>query len=472
MTEANEADGRDKALDRARDHFDSGAFKADLARRIAIPTESQEPSMRPELARYLADEMAPWLAARGFRSTISDNPDPGGGPFLVAERQEGAGLPTLLTYGHGDVVRGIPEQWRDGLDPWRLIEDGERWYGRGTADNKGQHSIVLAALASVIEERGALGFNAKILIETGEEIGSPGLESFVAEQKGALAANVFLASDGPRVRSDAPSVMLGNRGGISFDLVVSLREGSRHSGHWGGILEDPGLILAHALASIADKHGRIRVNDWLPKAIPARIREAMHGLEVDPSGDAEPMPTNWGEPGLTQAEKMFAWTGFIVLAFITGRPENPVNGVQPDATARCQIRFSADVDEEDLLPALRRHLDAEGFEQVAIRPSGHVGFPAWRTDPENPWVDWTLSSARRTLDREPVLVPNSSGGLPSAIFARNLDVPVIWIPHSYSGCCQHGPNEHLLTPQTREGLELMTGLFWDLGVATPTGRSA
>ncbi|WGF89179.1 M20 family metallopeptidase [Marinivivus vitaminiproducens] len=467
MAEATDATRRDKALDRARDHFDTGAFKADLARRVAIPTESQEPAMRPELRRYLDDEIAPWLAERGFGSKVFDNPDPSGGPFLIAERHEGAGLPTLLTYGHGDVVRGIPEQWRSGIEPWTLIEDGQRWYGRGTADNKGQHSIVMAALASVLEERGSLGFNAKILVETGEEIGSPGLDAFVAAQKDALASEIFLASDGPRVRTDAASVMLGNRGGISFDLVVSLREGSRHSGHWGGILEDPGLILAHALASIADKRGRILVKDWLPASIPPRIREAMKGLEVDTAGDAEPLPADWGEPGLSQAEKMFSWTGFIILAFITGRPENPVNGVQPDAVARCQIRFSADVDEADLVPALRRHLDAQGFGMVEIRPSGHVGFPAWRTDPDNPWVDWTLASTRRTLGHDAVLVPNSSGGLPSAIFARHLDVPVIWVPHSYSGCCQHGPNEHLLTPQTREGLELMTGLFWDMGDDTP-----
>ena len=114
------------------------------------------------------------------------NPDPAGGPILVAERHEGEGLPTLLTYGHGDVVRGIPEQWRRGSIPGRSPVEGERWYGRGTADNKGQHAINMAALEMVLAERGRLGFNSKLLIETGEEIGSPGLDEFCAAHKDRL----------------------------------------------------------------------------------------------------------------------------------------------------------------------------------------------------------------------------------------------------------------------------------------------
>lgn len=454
---------RDDALETARAHFDGGDFQADLARRIAIPTESQEPSQKPELYRYLLAEIGPWLRRYDFSIELFENSDPSGGPFLLATRHEDDKAPTLLTYGHGDVVRGIPEQWRDGLDPWAITVEGERWYGRGTADNKGQHSIIMAALAQVIETRGRLGFNAKILIETGEEIGSPGLLAFCQEHAEKLATDLFLASDGPRQAPGKADVSLGNRGGISFDLLVNLREGSRHSGHYGGLIEDPGITLAHALATITDKRGRILIDDWRPTAVPESVTSALRTLDVDAGDAALVGPEDWGEPGLTSAEKVLGWTGFIVLAFITGRPENPVNGVQPDAQARCQIRFTADVDEDDLLPALRRHLDDEGFPQVEIKKAGHATFPAWRTDPDDPWVERTLVSMTETLGYRPNLIPNSSGGLPSAIFSNTLDVPVIWIPHSYGGCRQHGPDEHLLVDGTREGFEIMTGLLWDLG---------
>ncbi|MEM8949358.1 MAG: M20 family metallopeptidase [Pseudomonadota bacterium] len=460
---------RDDALARARAHFDGGDFQADLARRVAIPTESQEAGQRQELYRYLLSEIGPWLRRYGFAIELFENSDPEGGPFLLATLHEDDDAPTLLTYGHGDVVRGIPEQWRDGLDPWTITSEGDRWYGRGTADNKGQHSIIMAALAQVIEARGRAGFNAKILIETGEEVGSPGLSAFCAEHRDILAADLFLASDGPRQALDKADVSLGNRGGLSFDLIVDLRKGSRHSGHYGGLIEDPGIILAHALSSIMDRQGRILVDEWRPRAVPERVTEALRALTTNAGDAALVGPEDWGEPGLSSAEKVLGWTGFIVLAFITGRPENPVNGVQPDARARCQIRYTADVDEDDLLPALRRHLDEKGFPEVEIRQAGHAVFPAWRTDPDNPWVDWTLASMSRTLGYQPNLVPNSSGGLPSAIFNRALDIPVIWIPHSYGGCRQHGPDEHLLAPATREGLEIMTGLFWDLGETPPKG---
>ncbi|MCB2055746.1 MAG: M20 family metallopeptidase [Geminicoccaceae bacterium] len=455
------------AIERAKAHFDSGAFEDDLARRVAYRTESQEPDRLPDCRRYLTDEIAPWLEKIGYRCGLHGNPDGRTGPFLVAERHEGDDLPTLLTYGHGDVVRGIEEQWRDGLDPWAITVEGDRWYGRGTADNKGQHSIIMAALAQVAAERGRHGFNSKLLIETGEEVGSPGLDAFCAANRELLAADVLIGSDGPRMKADTADVVLGNRGGIAFDLVVHLREGSVHSGHWGGVLEDPGIILAHALASITDARGRILVEDWLPKDVPPAVKEALRRLEVDPGDASMTIPVDWGEPGLSLPEKVFGWTSFIVLAFLCGRPENPVNGVQPNARARCQIRFTADVDRADLLPALRRHLDGRGFEKVAIEPAERGVFPAWRTDPDDPWVDWTRASVERTTGKPPALVPNQSGGLPSELFHRNLGMPVIWIPHSYGGCKQHGPDEHLLASVAREGLAIMTGLFWDLGESPP-----
>ncbi|MGH7153419.1 MAG: M20/M25/M40 family metallo-hydrolase, partial [Acetobacteraceae bacterium] len=166
---------REGAIARALGGFDSGAFVERLAGLVAIPSTSQDPAHEADIRRYLDDAICPWLERMGFTVAIGDNPEPGFGPILTAERIEDPALPTVLTYGHGDTVRGLDDQWRAGLAPWRLTEEDGRWYGRGTADNKGQHTINLAALARVIECRGRLGFNAKLLLEMGEEIGSPGL---------------------------------------------------------------------------------------------------------------------------------------------------------------------------------------------------------------------------------------------------------------------------------------------------------
>jgi acetylornithine deacetylase/succinyl-diaminopimelate desuccinylase-like protein len=158
---------RERAIAHAERYFDEGGFFGDLARRVAIPTESQNPERGADLARYLSDEMQPSFERLGFRCRILPNPSKKYGPFLVAERIEDPALATVLSYGHGDVIRGQEASWKSGLDPWTLKRDGDRLYGRGTADNKGQHSINLGAVAAAIATRGFLGFNLKVLIENG-----------------------------------------------------------------------------------------------------------------------------------------------------------------------------------------------------------------------------------------------------------------------------------------------------------------
>jgi hypothetical protein len=69
----------------------------------------------------------------------------------------------------------------------------------------------------------------------------------------------------------------------------------------------------------------------------------------------------------------------------------------------------------------------------------------------------------QTSGRAPTVLPNIGGSLPNDIFADVLHLKTIWVPHSYAGCSQHAPNEHLLAPIVRQGLGLMAGLFWDLG---------
>src|SRR5262249_46808637 len=163
-------------------------------------------------------EIMPTLKKLAFNCRVLDNPK--GPPILIADRTEAANDPAILIYGHGDTIRGLDGRWRNGRSPWKLEAEGERLYGRGTADNKGQHSINIAALASVIEERGRLGFNAKFLIEMGEEIGSAGLpETCKLHKDGLLKADVLIASDGPRIAPDQPTLYLGSRGTYLIDLI-------------------------------------------------------------------------------------------------------------------------------------------------------------------------------------------------------------------------------------------------------------
>ncbi|MBX9698832.1 MAG: M20/M25/M40 family metallo-hydrolase [Acetobacteraceae bacterium] len=455
---------RQGALDRAAGFFDGGGFRALLAELVAIPSTAQEPGFEPHLDRYLNAAIRPWLERLGFAVQVRPNPEPGFGPILTAARIEDPARPTVLLYGHGDTVRGLDEQWRAGLKPWVLTEEAGRWYGRGSADNKGQHALNLSALEAVMAERGGrLGFNVKLVLEMAEERGSRGLREFVAAHAGELAADVLIASDGPRVTPEMPTIATGTRGTWHCDLVLSLREGGVHSGHWGGLTTDPAIRLTHALASIMDAKGKILVRDWLPQnGVPAEVRAVLHGCPVGGGEGSATIDEDWGEPGLTAAEKIYGWNSFIVLAMTSGRPENPVNAVAPDARAHCQIRYTVDSDPATFEASLRRHLDAQGFADVRIE-AGYVRMAASRTAPNHPWVRWAQDSMQRTLGKHVQIIPNASGGLPGDVFVDHLGVPLVWVPHSYNGCKQHGPDEHFLIAPAREGILAFAGMWWDLG---------
>ena len=458
---------RGNALTQAASYFDSGALQSDLARLVSYRSESQNPAQADVLVSYLETAMRPRLEAMGFVCSLHDNPTGRGGPFLIALRIEDAALPTVLSYGHGDVVLGQDDQWRAGLDPFTLTEDGDRLYGRGAADNKVQHLVNIAALETVLAVRGKLGFNVKIVMETGEEIGSPGLAEMMELHKETLESDVLIASDGPRLSADVPTMFMGSRGGIGFDLVVKLRDGAHHSGNWGGLLADPAMILCHALASITDARGQLRIPEWRPTSLTDAVREALRALPVGAAEGQPRVDTDWGEATLTPAERAYGWNSFTILAMKSGTPEAPLNAISGSARASCQLRYVVGTDAQEVLPALRRHLDANGFQQVLIEGADNGIFAATRLDPDHPWVAYVENSITRTTGKPPHVLPNLAGSLPNDCFADVLGLPTIWIPHSYLGCNQHAPDEHVLKPVCREAMQIMAGLFWDIGQNTP-----
>ena len=391
---------RAAAIAAAERYFDEGGFVADLARRVAIPTESQVEERLPVLHAYLADEIAPSLARLGFQSEIVDNPinqaGGRGGPVLIAERREDDAATTVFGYGHGDVIRGLEPQWRDGLSPWQLQQEGDRLYGRGTADNKGQHTINLAALDCVLKTRGRLGFNAVFLIETGEEIGSPGLREVCRQHKDRLAADVLIASDGPRLAPERPTIFLGARGAMNFDLVG---RPARRRPSFGQLGRAARQSRHHPGARAGDDHRRqgrdpgARVGPDAFAELGARgagrLPGGVHGGE-----DAPEIDPDWGEPGLSPSEKVFGWCSFEVLAFATGNPDNPVNAIPPKRQGDlpdplCRRRRSREFPSRAAPPPRRARL-SDGDDR-AVEESLFSGNPARPRPP--------LGALDRRLDR-------------------------------------------------------------------------
>ncbi len=339
---------RAEAISLVGQHFHAGEFLVELGRRVAYRTESQNPHRADALRAYLEDELRPAFSELGFSSKLIESPS-GKSPFLLAEYRESPSAPTVLMYGHGDVVDGMEGEWRDNLDPWRTTRVDDRVYGRGTADNKGQHSIILSGLRAVHQARGGrLGFNAKFIVEMGEEIGSPDLRHVCEALRDELSADLFLASDGPRLSADRPTIFLGCRGGFRIHLDVDLREGSHHSGNWGGILANPATILSSAIASLVDEQGRLLLDELKPPRISNQIRSMLAGVEIEPHPGEPEVSSNWGEESLTAAERLYAWNTLEVLAMSAGNIKK---------SGECHSRTCAG---RAAAPLCGRHADRQG----------------------------------------------------------------------------------------------------------------
>lgn len=352
---------------------------------VAFPTVSTGPDRVDTIDEYLREVLEPALAGLGCVVERFDNPVAGHGPLLVGRRHEADDRPTVLVYGHADVVDGLAGQWSHDRDPWRLAQAGagsqERWYGRGAADNKAQHLVNLSALGILLAEQGRLGFNLTVLIETSEEVGSPGLAEFAQEHRDLLAADVLIASDGPRLAVDVPTLFLGARGGVNLDLDVDLRLGSYHSGNWGGILRNPATTLAGAIDSLVDGHGRVRVEALRPPPPSESVRAALGRLDLHSEpDDPEPDPT-WGETELSPAERLYAWNTLEVLAIGSGDVDRPVNAIPgrarlPAAAVRRRNRYQQRGDSGAGAPRWARLLDGPGARDHELRRQPHRPGPS------------------------------------------------------------------------------------------------
>ncbi len=231
-------------------------------------------------------------------------------------------------------------------------------------------------------------------------------------------------------------------------------------------MSNPGVILANAISCLVDGQGRILVDELKPDGIPDSIRSSLARVQVTGRGGPRIDP-EWGEPGLTLAEKVYGWNTLEVLAFECGSPAAPVHAIPPSAWARCHMRYVAGCNPETFIPAVKKQLDKNGFGVVDVTPVRTAFFHATRTDPDSPWVVWSLASVEQTTGKTPTYLPNLGGSLPNEVFMYTLGLPTVWFPHSYAGCSQHAPDEHVLEGLISESLSMMTALFWDLGQRPP-----
>ena len=219
------------------------------------------------------------------------------------------------------------------------------------------------------------------------------------------------------------------------------------------MLANPATILCNAIASLVDGKGRMQLEALKPPPISNRVRAALADVEIKPTEGEPELSENWGEEGLTAAERLYAWN---TLECWRCHPAMATVGERDSGKGRAvlQLRFVVGTKYEKVVDAVRVFA-GNGFPMVEV--SGAQRFAASRTDVDSPWVNWTADSIRKTTGKAPAILPNFGGSLPNDVFAEGLGLPTIWVPHSYPGCSQHAPDEHILLPVTEEALAIMAG---------------
>jgi acetylornithine deacetylase/succinyl-diaminopimelate desuccinylase-like protein len=309
-------------VDRHRDEFVER-----LAGWVRRPSVSATGQGMPEAA----DEARRLVAAAGLDARVAET---AGWPLVLGHRAGPPGAPTVLVYGHYDVQPPDPvEAWTS--PPFEPRVRGGRLYGRGGADNKGQHLAQLLAVESLLAERGQLPCTVKVLLDGEEEVGSPNLASFAAAHRDELAADLVVWSDGPVDPGGGWRLVFGVRGVASFELRAGGANRPLHSGNWGGVAPNPLWTLVHLLASMKDRHGRVTVDGFYDEVRPlgAAEAEALRRLPVDVEAVKADLeadePIRAGMAAAQGADPLLVPTlgGSLPLHVFTGVLGLPTNGV-------------------------------------------------------------------------------------------------------------------------------------------------
>jgi acetylornithine deacetylase/succinyl-diaminopimelate desuccinylase-like protein len=448
-------------LDDVFAHVDANraSFVERLAGWVRTPSVSATGQGMPEAAGHARD----LVAAAGLEATVAGT---AGWPLVLGHRAGPPGAPTVLVYGHYDV------QPPDPLDAWASppfepeVRDG-RLYGRGGADNKGQHLAQLLAVESLLATRGELPCTVKVLLDGEEEIGSPHLAGFAAAERELLAADLVVWSDGPVDPGGGWRLVFGVRGIASFELRARGANRSLHSGNWGGVAPNPLWTLVHLLATMRDAQGRITVDGFGDEVEPLgpAERAALDRLPVD----VEAVKADLGLERLDApvergfAERLAAWPTLTINGLHGGYGGQGTQTVLPaEAVAKCDVRLVHAQRAGDVYDKLEAHVrrHAPGVELVrqgSMEPS--------RTPMDSAWTAPIRAAMAAAQGAEPLLVPVLGGSLPLHVFTGVLGLPTFGIPLGNPDQANHAPNENLDLERFHTGIKTAAAVLAKLGLS-------
>lgn len=322
-----------------------------LSELVSHNSAFREPGAEPT-HKAAADWVADHLAEAGLeinRITTADGSD-----TIIGTKAANNGAPTVLLYSHYDVVPAGPrEAWTSG--PFTLTERDGRWYGRGSADCKGNVAMHLAALRAV-EKHGGTDCGILAVIEGSEECGGEGLDTLIEERPELFQADAILIADTGNEAVGTPTLTTTLRGGAQLTVTARTLKGAVHSGMFGGAAPDATAALVRALSSMYDEHGRMRIDGvdtsatWTGAAYPEQT------FRTD-AGVLDGVETPIGE-GATAADLIWARPSATITGFTSTPVTEAVNAVPAVASAKVNLRVPTPMNTDEVAAKLADHLHA------------------------------------------------------------------------------------------------------------------
>jgi acetylornithine deacetylase/succinyl-diaminopimelate desuccinylase-like protein len=447
----------DKIIARRRD-----ASLAELGRLCSQPSVSASGQGISECAALVGD----MLRSRGFSiQTIAT----AGHPVVFGERR-GRSDRRMLFYNHYDVQPPEPlELWI--TPPFQpTIRDG-KMYARGVSDDKGHIACRLAAIDALLEADGDLPCTIKFIIEGEEETSSANLATFVRSHKELLAADACLWEFGGVNEEGTPIQYAGLRGIAYFELTVETGTLDAHSGLGGSIFPNAAWRLIWALATLKGPDERIRLPGFYDKVRPPSNFDLE--LLAQLPDESQDLLQRYGLKsfikGLTGGVDLIReeiFTPTCTICGLTSGYQGPGSKtvLPARASAKIDFRLIPDMSPADVQRQLRAHLDAEGFTDVQINDLGSE--PPARTDPQDPFLQMVVRTAKEVYGRPQLIVPMSGGSGPNHLFVDDLGMPVATAGVGYPGNQVHAPNENLVIENFVNGVRHTARILAEFGTAT------
>ena len=411
---------------------------------LAIPSVSAIPEYAPDCRKA-----AEWLAAelRRIGAQRVEVSETGGHPIVVAERIEDPNLPTIVIYGHYDVQPGDP------LDLWKtspfepIVRDG-RMLGRGSADDKGQILIHLAALEALLSTRGKLPVNVRYLFEGEEESSSVNLERWMAANPERCSGDAVIISDSGFFDGNRPALTVGLRGITYMQVDVRNSDVDLHSGSYGGAVINPANALASMIASLHDENRHVTVPGFYDDVVELTSddRAAFAALPFNEASylagiDAK---ATQGEAGFSTVERRGArptldvngiWGGF------TGDGSKTIIPAHAHAKISCRLVTAQDPAKIALQVEAALKAAAPRGLQVEVQNLGN-GYP-FLTPLGDPYLSAAANALKETFGADPLYI-REGGSIPiAALFQRELSLPVVLLGFTPPDDNAHAPNESM-----------------------------